>query len=165
MLFPDWCHVSYFFELYIVIQIYIMERGGSNVNQFTFKPLGKESTEVRITQKMEKERENSYRKIYRSPDEIHIQTQTHGNVIYFGNHRCLSLSEENKATRVFLTWRHHYRMFAYIYSLLIEKGICNCWNISSFHVHCVWLSSRNLSFFGKNFPFLFLFIQFIFKSF
>ena len=32
-----------------------------------------------------------------------------------------------------LMWRHHYRVFTYIYSLLIEKGMCDRQNISSFH--------------------------------
>ena len=41
-------------------------------------PCGKESTEVRITQYMGNERENSYRKLKRSPEERH--TQTHGNL-------------------------------------------------------------------------------------
>ena len=53
---------------------------------------------------------------------------------------------------------HNHRMFTYIYSLLIEKGICDRWNISSFHVFCVRLSSGDLFIFGKNLPFLFLFI-------
>ena len=43
-----------------------------------FRPCGKESTEVRITQNMGKEWENSYRKLKRSPEERH--TQTHGNL-------------------------------------------------------------------------------------
>ena len=32
------------------------------------------------------------------------------------------------------TWRHRYRMSKYIYSLEIDKGICDRRNISSFHV-------------------------------
>ena len=43
------------------------------------KPHGKESTKIWITQKIGKERENSYLKIKRSPDERH--TQTHGSII------------------------------------------------------------------------------------
>ena len=39
---------------------------------------GKEGTEVRIIQEMGKERENSYQKIKRSPEERH--TRTHGNL-------------------------------------------------------------------------------------
>ena len=35
------------------------------------RPRGKESTEVQITQKMGKERENSYRKMKISPEESH----------------------------------------------------------------------------------------------
>ena len=41
---------------------------------------------------------------------------------------------------------HLYRIFTYIYSLLIEKGICNRWNISSFHVY---FRLKISSFFGK----------------
>jgi hypothetical protein len=67
-------------------------------------PRGKESTEVWITQSVEKERENSYRKMKRSLDEIHTQMQTHGNLMYF-DQRCLSRSEENKCmqTRIVCT--------------------------------------------------------------
>ena len=36
-----------------------------------------------------------------SLDESHTQTQTHGNLIYFGDHRCLSRSEESKCM-----WTH-----------------------------------------------------------
>ena len=41
---------------------------------------------------MEKEKENSYWKMKRSPEERHTQTYS----IYFDNHRCLSQSEESK---------------------------------------------------------------------
>ena len=44
------------------------------------RPHGKERTELRITQKMGKERENSYQKMKRSPEERH--TQTHGNNLF-----------------------------------------------------------------------------------
>ena len=50
-----------------------------------------------------------------SPNVSH--TQTEGNLIYFGDYRCLSRSEESKCM-----------------CLLIEKGICDCQNISSFLV-------------------------------
>ena len=43
--------------------------------------------------------ENSYRKMKRSPGEKHPQTQTHRNLINFGDHRCLSRSEESKFMR------------------------------------------------------------------
>jgi hypothetical protein len=43
-----------------------------------YRPCGKESTEVRKTQNKGKERENSYQKLKRSPEERH--TQTHGNL-------------------------------------------------------------------------------------
>ena len=60
--------------------------------------------------------ENCYRK-KRYPDESHKQMQTHGNLIYFSDH-------------------------VYIYSLLIEKGICDRQNISSFclFVTFIWRS-------------------------
>ena len=47
-----------------------------------------------------KERVNYHIKMKRSPDD-----SSHKNLIYFGNHRCLSRSEESK----------------YVYCLLIEK--------------------------------------------
>ena len=37
----------------------------------------------------------------RSSDESHISTQTHGNLIYFGDHRCLFSSEESTSM-----WAH-----------------------------------------------------------
>ena len=42
-------------------------------------------------------------------------------------------------------WCHLYRVFTYIYSLLIEKDICDCWNISIM-LACVYvcLSSGDL---------------------
>ena len=70
----------------------------------------------------------------RSPSER--QTQTHGNLIYFGNLTCLSQY------------------------LLIKKGICDCQNISSFRVFvfvCVFHPEIS-SFLGKSFSYLFLFI-------
>ena len=42
-------------------------------------PRGKESTEVRITQNIGKESENSYQKLKRSQQDRHMQT--HGNLI------------------------------------------------------------------------------------
>ena len=41
-----------------------------------------------------KERENSYQKLKRSPEERH--THTHGNLIKIFCHRCLSQSKENQ---------------------------------------------------------------------
>jgi hypothetical protein len=44
-----------------------------------------------------------------------------------------------------LTWRDLYHVFTYIYSLLIKKDICDCWNISiKLQCVCMCLSSRNL---------------------
>ena len=44
-----------------------------------------------------------------------------------------------------ITWRHCYRVFIYIYSLLIEKNICDCQNISiSFRVFVCAFSSGDL---------------------
>ena len=50
------------------------------------------------------------------------------------------------------TWRHLYHVFTYIYSLLIEKDIYECRNISN-KFPCIC----EISFFGKSFPFLFPF--------
>ena len=47
---------------------------------------------------------------------------------------------------------HHYHVFTYIYSLLIEKGICDRQNISSFHVF-VWTLIRRSLHFLVGFPF------------
>jgi hypothetical protein len=44
-----------------------------------------------------------------------------------------------------LTWRHLYCVFTYIYSLMIEKDICDRWNISNkFLCVCECLSSEDL---------------------
>ena len=70
----------------------------------------------------------------RSPEERHAQT--HENLRYFDDHRCLSQSEEN------------------VYYLLIKKDICDNQNI------CVLVCAfppEISSFFGKRFPFLFPF--------
>ena len=59
------------------------------------RPNGKENIKVRIRQKTEKERENSYRKMKRSRKKgTHKHKETY--LIYFDNHRCLSQSEESK---------------------------------------------------------------------
>ena len=78
------------------------------------------------------------------------QSQTHENMRYFGNYRCLSWSEERKCM-----WTHS------IYSLLIEKGIYDHRNISSFHVF-VYFHSEISSLFWWVFPF-FPFIELYFK--
>ena len=50
-----------------------------------------------------------------------------------------------------LTWCRYYCVFTYIYSLLIEKGICDHQNMSlKLLCVCVWLSSRDL--FTLSFP-------------
>ena len=57
-------------------------------------------------------------------------------------------------------WRHLFCVFAYIYSLLIEKDICDCRNISVKFL-CVYvclLSGDLFIFFSKSFLFLFLFL-------
>ena len=94
------------------------------------RPFGKESTEVGITQKIGKERENSYWKMKRSPDESH--TQTHGN-----------LNDIFRQTQMPFSLICNRRNISF-------KSPCVC----------VWLSSGDLfipSFFGKSFPFLLLF--------
>ena len=56
---------------------------------------GKESIKVQITQKIGKERGNSYLKKRKSPGKKHIQT--HGSLIEtYQHHRSLSRSEESK---------------------------------------------------------------------
>ena len=45
----------------------------------------KKCTKVRITQKIGKERENSYQKIKRSPEERHTQTHENLNDIFRGS--------------------------------------------------------------------------------
>ena len=89
----------------------------------------------------------------RSPDE-----STHGNLIYFGNHRCLSWSEESKCMwtqgndgAMWLAWCNLYLVFTYIYSLLIEKGISDPRNISVTMCLCV-LSFGYLSIFWRVSP-------------
>ena len=47
---------------------------------------------INVSQKLGKERKNSYRKMKRSPEERHTQTY----LIYFDDHKCLSQSEESK---------------------------------------------------------------------
>ena len=61
-----------------------------------------------------------------------------------------------------LTWCHHYHVFIYFYSLLIEKGIYNHRNWWSFHVFVCTFFWRSLHF-GKSFHFLFLFILLFLK--
>ena len=55
---------------------------------------------------------------------------------------------------------HLYCVFTYIYSLLIEKYLCECRNVSVKFAFCllVYFIWRPLHFFG-NFPFLFLFLR------
>ena len=43
-----------------------------NIKYIRFRQGGKESTEVHITQNKGKERENSYQKLKRSPEERHM---------------------------------------------------------------------------------------------
>ena len=51
-------------------------------------------------------------------------------------------------------WCHLYCVFTYIYSLLIEKDICDCWNVSvEIPCLCVAFIRRSLHFFGKSFLF------------
>ena len=56
-----------------------------------------------------------------------------------------------------LAWRHLYCVFIYIYSLLVEKGICECQNVlvkyQCVYV-CLWAGDL-LIFFCRNFPFLY----------
>ena len=61
-----------------------------------------------------------------------------------------------------LRWRRHYRVFRYIYFLLIEKCICNRRDISSFRVF-VCEFYPEISFFGKSFAFSFHSVFIIYK--
>ena len=107
-------------------------------------------------------------KIKRSPDESHTQIQTNGNLYIFGNHRCLSWSESkymwtcDNDSAMWEFWNSDVAPslphVQYIYSPLIEKGICDCQNILSFHVFVCDIRAEIFLFFGKSFPFLFLFI-------
>ena len=66
-----------------------------------------------------------------------------------------------------VTWHHLYCVFTYI-SLLIEKDLCECQNVSAKFL-CVLFSAFNLEtssfffFFGKSFPFLLLFLNLWYK--
>ena len=55
-----------------------------------------------------------------------------------------------------LTWRRLYHVFTYIYSLLIEKYICDCQNIS-IKLPCVCFVLNSLHFFNKEYPLSFPF--------
>ena len=60
-----------------------------------------------------------------------------------------------------VTWRHLYCIFTHIYSLLIEKDICYCRNVSV-KLPCVYLclsSGDVFTFSGKSFLILFLFLN------
>ena len=57
-----------------------------------------------------------------------------------------------------MTWCHLHSIFTYVYSLLIEKDICDHRNISNKFLRvCVCLTSGNLFIFSKSFPFPFPF--------
>ena len=55
----------------------------------------RESTEVRIKQKLEKKEETLLEKIKRSPDKRHTEHMK-ALLKHFDNHRCLSQSQEGK---------------------------------------------------------------------
>ena len=55
------------------------------------------------------------------------------------------------------TWCHLCSVFTYIYSLLIKKDICDCWNVSIISFHLCLSPGDLFIFFGKSFLFLFLF--------
>ena len=60
--------------------------------------------------------------------------------------------------KIMMTWRRLYCLFTCIYTLLIEKDICDCRNISV-KLPCVnmCISSRDLFIISESFLFLFLF--------
>ena len=72
---------------------------------------------------------------------------------YFDDHRCLlSIRTHGKDG----TMCHFYRVFTYVYSLLIEKDICDCQNIQNkFPCVCVCVPflRRSLHFSVRVFPF------------
>jgi hypothetical protein len=54
---------------------------------------------------------------------------------------------------IFVTWRHLYRMLTCIYSLLIEKGLRECQNVSvKIPCICLCLSSEYFFIFRQGFP-------------
>ena len=84
---------------------------------------------------------------------------TFGNIINRKRKgKLLSKNEEisrwktNPNTHTHTMWHHHYHMFTYIYSLLIEKGICDRRNKVSMCL-CVSFTQRSLHFSVKVFPF------------
>ena len=61
-----------------------------------------------------------------------------------------------------LKWCRHYHTFTNIYSLLIEKSICDCWNISRFCVFVCTFIRRFLHFLVE-FSLCFLFVKILFQ--
>ena len=102
---------------------------------------------------MEQEREISYQKMKRSPEERHTETY----LICFNDHRCLSQSEESKCM-----WTHGKdgaTCVHIIYSLLIEKDICDRRNILNKFPRVCAFPPEMSSFLGKRFPFHFLYFS------
>jgi len=81
---------------------------------------------------------------------------TEALLMRFDNHRCLPRSEGVNIFEHMVIWPRLYHVFRYIYSLLIEKDICDCWNVSL--CLCVPFIQRYLYVFGKSFLFIFLFL-------
>ena len=112
----------------------------------------RESTGVRITQKLE-EREKFYQKKWRDLwlKSTHKHTETW--LKRFNDHRCLSQSEESKFMWTYgkdgamwvadMTPSSH--VVTYIYSLLVNKDICDHWNVSvKLLCVCVCFSSEEI---------------------
>ena len=84
-----------------------------------------------VTLKNRKIKRNSYKKnkikiiiiMKRSPDETHIYNTWKLNWC-FNNQKRINVCEQ---TVKMVTWYHLYCV--HIYSLLIEKYICDCWNV------------------------------------
>ena len=106
------------------------------------RPCGKESTEVQITQNMGKERENSYQKIKRSPEERHTQKLIR-NILIFSD---VFLNQK----RVILSWLRKTSVIVEIFLISFCVFLCD-------------FPSEISSFFGKNFPFPFPYFQFRWK--
>ena len=96
-------------------------------------------SEVQIIQKVGNERENSYWKSKEISRKKH--TQTHGSLIETFWRSQMSLL---------------IRVYTYIYTLLIDKSICDCWNVSiKLQCVCVCFSPGDLFIFSIRVSFFF----------
>ena len=114
----------------------------------------------------------------RSLDESH--THTHGNLIYFSNHRCLSWSEESECmwtwgnddtTWEFFNLKSTFQKLSHgtvitarshTFTLLWSRKASVITKIYNVFM-CLWPSSRDFFIFSISFLFLFLFIKITLK--